>query len=331
MNPLKLKRSVQPESVLSYLNHDFPLIYREETVEAVYEKFRRVGLKHKIIYLYVVDKNKKLLGVLPIRRLLISPLNAVVNELYVPNCVSLSSEINVSEAREAFVRNKFLAFPVVDKDQHILGILDIESFAGDLGDITARSKFDEVYEIFGMNLNEAIDRSQWKRTYIRMPWLLVTMTCGIFAALITGFFETTLSSSLFVTFFVTLILGINESMAMQSATLAVHQLHTGKRDKKNFLQSLRREIISAVIIGGAMGLLSAIVVFQWKEASAMAPVLALSLTVTTVLSCLWGISVPSLLHALKKDPKVAIGPLVLGLTDLSTLTLYFSIAKLLLK
>lgn len=317
------------ESILEYLDQDFPLIYKEETVGEVYEKFRQIGIKHKIIYLYVVDHEKKLLGVLPIRRLLVAPLDVKVSELYLPSCTSLSSEVSLDEAKDAFLSNKFLAFPVIDEQKKIVGVLDIESFAGDLGDLTARSNFDEVYELFGLSLDDA-NSSQIKRTFVRLPWLVATMSCGIIAAVVTGFFETTLSSSIFITFFVTLILGINESMAMQSATLAVHQLHSAKREK-NIFSLVAREMVSAVMLGITIGIFASLMVSLWPEASRMAPVLALSLTCTTVLSCLWGILVPYFLHSLKKDPKVAIGPLVLGLTDLSTLTLYFSFAKLLLK
>ncbi len=318
------------QSIISILSHDFPLVYRQETVNDVYGKFRQVGLKHKIIYLYVVDENKKLLGVLPIRRLLVSQPDAVVGDLYLPNCITLSDAISMEEAREAFVKHKFLAFPVVDKDKHMLGVLDIEQFAGDLGDLTARSNFDEVYEIFGLKLSDEIQKSPFKRTFVRLPWLLVTMSCGLAAAFLTGHFETTLSSSIYITFFVTLVLGLNESIAMQSATLAVHKLHSAKTGTKDFLNSLGRELFSAFLLGATISTLSAVAVSQWSAASSMTWVLCLSLSLTTIFSCFWGVSVPYVLHALKKDPKVAIGPLVLGLTDLSTLSLYFFIAKMLL-
>lgn len=318
------------ESITSQLSHDFPLVYREDTVNDVYEKFRKVGLKHKIIYLYVVDEKKRLLGVLPIRRLLVSEPTANVGELYVPNCISLPSTVSIDEAREAFVKHKFLAFPVVDEERHILGVLDIERFAGDLGDITARSNVDEVYEIFGMRLSEEIQNSPFKRTFVRLPWLLVTMMCGLLAAFLTGHFEHTLSQSIYIAFFVTLVLGLNESIAMQSATLAVHNLHSSKTSLKDFFRSLGRESFSAFLLAATLSTIVGLAVSQWEEAKSMSWVLCLTLLSTIIFSCLWGVSIPYSLHALKKDPKVAIGPLVLAFTDLSTLSLYFFIAKLLL-
>lgn len=317
------------DPILSVCHKDFTLLRTHETVDEVLGHFRENGLPHKIIYLYVVDEQDKLLGVLPIRRLLASRPEMIIGEIYLKKIISLRDTLTLGEARGAFAEHKFLAFPVVDESNVVRGIIDIERFAGDLGDVSARTSFDDIYALFGFDPTLGLTGSARKRFTIRFPWLMATIGSGSLAALLTSQFELTLQKAIGLAFFLTLVLGLNESVSMQSTAFSIHALHNTRPTLGKYLAALKKELLSGLMLGLACGLCSGVIAFLWRGDFFTAVSVAISLVVTIAVSCVWGLSVPFLLNALQKDPKVAAHSLVLALTDLSTLFLYFSIGYLL--
>jgi magnesium transporter len=153
---------------------------------------------------------------------------------------------------------------------------------------------------------------------------------GTACAILAGAFEATLADSLVVAFFLTMVLGLNESVSMQSMTLTIQALRVNTLTRRWFLDNLRREIVTALLLGLACGLLVSAIVWVWRRDPAGAAVVGGSIAVSLVTACLFGFSVPSLLHWLKLDPKIAAGPVTLAVTDFFALSFYFSLAWLLL-
>ncbi|NBX92289.1 MAG: magnesium transporter [Proteobacteria bacterium] len=312
------------------LRRDFPAVYENTTVEQVFQKFREAGLQHKIIYLYVLDAEDKLLGVLPLRRLLVAEPASSVKNIYLKNCMTLTPETSLSQAKKAFSKHKFLAFPVVDSLGKFQGVLDIESFAGDLGDVSARRNFNDIYDLFGVHWDRDNQTSGWMMFLNRIPWLGATFLSGMACAFLTGQFEHTLQGAIVFACFLTLILGLNESVSMQSATLTVQKLHDSLPNFRNLLLALQNEFIPALGIALSCGVAAAFVSYIWKGVSSVSLALGLSLFVSLIASCIWGVIVPFTLHRASRDPRFASGPLVLAFTDLTTLLIYFSCASRLL-
>src|SRR5262245_7798980 len=128
------------ESVLPYARKDFPELLHDFTVEQALGSIRQHGLGEKVIYFYVVDGQDTLVGVLPTRRLLISSLDQRLSEIMIKRVVALPHTATILEACELFVMHKFLAFPVVDEERRIIGIVDVGLFAEEVLDIGEREK-----------------------------------------------------------------------------------------------------------------------------------------------------------------------------------------------
>lgn len=326
----KLQRKDTGKLALNLAHQDFPLLHPDETVEEALNKFRKKGLPHKIIYLYVVDREGHLLGVLPTRRLLISDLETKIADIFVKKAVALNRKTTTEEARGAFSKYKFLAFPIVDDDNRVLGVIDIEHFAGDLGNIHERTRFDDIYELLGVASSAKSERSAFASFRMRFPWLIATLVSGGFAAFLTSAFETTLREALILAFFLTMVLGLSESVCMQSATLTLQKLHKSNFSNRSFLSALRLEIATASLIGLACGIVAGGLAAIWRNDLMGGVSIAISLFFSLIFSCLWGFVVPTVLRNLNKDPKVAAAPIALGISDLSTLFFYFFAAKILL-
>src|SRR2546423_2733465 len=189
---------------------------------------------------------------------------------------------------------------------------------------------DEVFEALGFRLAQIRGASPWRVFRYRFPWLLATVGAGTACAFLAGLFEATLAGSLVVAFFLTMVLGLNESVSMQSMTLTIQALRANTLTRRWFLHNLRREMATAVLLGLACGSLVGLIVWIWRHDASGAAVIGTSIAVSLVTACLFGFSVPSLLHSLKLDPQIAAGPVTLAVTDFCALTFYFSLAWLVL-
>src|SRR5205809_7593858 len=119
-------------SVADHARKDFPLLDADMTVGAALERIRRKGVGERVIYFYVVDEQERLAGVVPTRRLLTASLEAPLGEIMVQRVVAIPATATVLDACEFFVLYKFLAFPVVDEQRRVIGIIDANLFAEEI-------------------------------------------------------------------------------------------------------------------------------------------------------------------------------------------------------
>lgn len=321
-----MKALQDTDPVVAIAHRDFIVLHPENSVTQARRKIQGAELSDRILYFYVADAEDRLLGIIPVRTLLTAEGAEKIENLYVRKIIALDFKSTVRDAREAFARHRFLALPVTDEHGRVGGVVDIESFAGELGDLKSRTGFDDVYELLGME-NEVANLPPWGAFRARFPWLTTTIFTGSCAALITSYFETTLEHAILFAFFLTMVLGLNESVAMQSATIAVQGLRHTKPRWTDFLKGLFKEGQTGFMLGLACAFCVFTVAFAWRREPLAAAVLGSSLIVSIGVSSLWGWIVPNFLHYLQKDPKVAAAPIALGLSDLTTLWLYFSLAK----
>lgn len=318
------------EKIQPFIRTDIPILRSDLTLSEALEQLRAGGPVEGIAYIYVVDVRGAFQGVIPVRNLIFHKEKAVVKEVMTNQKFSLSVDATVKEALEAFQTHKFLALPVVDGEGHLAGSLEITALTETPVDITRRGDVNQLFETIGLRWENLRHASPFMAFRYRFPWLVPTIVSGIFCALLSGLFEATLAKSLILSFFLTLVLGLGESVSIQSLTLAINRLRSEKLTWRWFWGSLWRESGSAVLLGLACAAAVATAVLAWKSHAMAALSIGLTLTGTLTFACVFGLAVPSLLHALKLDPKVAAGPLVLALSDLATLTVYFSLAALLM-
>lgn len=325
-------------SIVEHARKDFPLLDATMTVAAALDRIRREGVGERVIYFFAIDEQERLVGVLPTRRLLTAALERPLEEIMVRRVVAIPASATVLEACEFFVLYKFFAFPVVDRARRVIGIVDVSLFAEEMLEAGEREDerrsvphvADDVFEALGFRLAQVRGASPWRVFRYRFPWLLATVGAGTACAVLAGAFEATLASSLVIAFFLTMVLGLNESVSMQSMTLTIQALRANTLTRRWFLHNLRRELATAILLGAACGALVALIVLIWRHDLPGAAVIGISIAVSLVTACLFGFSVPSLLHSLKLDPKIAAGPVTLAVTDFCALAFYFSLAWLVL-
>src|SRR4029450_5211125 len=189
--------------VVDHARKDFPLLRAGMTVGEALERLRREGVGERVIYFYAIDEQERLVGVVPTRRLLTASLEMPLREIMVPRVVAIPATATILEACEFFVLYKFLAFPVVDEQRRVIGIIDANLFAEEIleaGDSEGREAgtpvaqvSPEFFEALGFHIEQIRGGSPWRIFRFRFPWLLVTVTGGTLSAILPRFFEATLA------------------------------------------------------------------------------------------------------------------------------------------
>ena len=326
-------------AVIEHARKDFPLLNVDMSVAEALAQIRREGIGERVIYFYAVDSEKRLVGVLPTRRLLTAPLDAPLRDIMVRRVVAVPAKATVLDACEFFVLYKFFAFPVIDEQRRVVGVIDVSLFAEEIlqaGDRpephrSAAPVRDDIFEALGFHIEQIRGASPVRSFYYRFRWLLVTVTAGTVSALLAGFFEVTLARSLVLAFFLTMVLGLNESVSTQSMSVTIQALRSMPVTWRWFAAALRREFLTAILLGLACGALVGVIVWTWRSEVRSAFVIGSSITLSLISSCLIGLAVPSILHHLKLDPKIAAGPVTLALADIFALLLYFTSGWLVLR
>src|SRR5437899_5764361 len=159
-------------SVADHARKDFPLLDADMTVGETLERIRREGVGERVIYFYVVDELKRLVGVVPTRRLLTAQLETPLRDTMVPRVVAIPAKATILDACEFFVLYKFLAFPVVDEQRRVVGIIDANLFAEEIleaGDTENQSRSGEAVPIgpeffaaLGFRLEQIRGASAWR-------------------------------------------------------------------------------------------------------------------------------------------------------------------------
>jgi len=327
--------------IVELARRDFPLLDADMTVGQALERIRREGVGERVIYFYAIDQQKRLVGVVPTRRLLTAPLETELHEVMVRRVVAVPAKATVLDACEFFVLYKFLAFPVVDQQRHIVGIIDANLFAEEIleaGDTEDRSRIRETvpvgpefFEALGFRVEQIRGASAWRAFRFRFPWLLVTVTGGTVSAILAGFFEATLAGSLIIAFFLTMVLGLTESVSMQTMSVTIHALRSVSVTWDWLASAVRRELATATLLGVSCGFVVCAIAWAWRHDLRAATVIGGSIALSLVTACAFGLAVPSLLHWFKLDPKIAAGPVTLVLADLIALVIYFTSAWFVLR
>lgn len=325
-----LQTQLLGQTVLAHARKDFLTLNHALTVGQAMDVIRRSSAGNGIQYYYVVDDSGRLLGVLPLRRLITYPLDQPLREAMQTRVIAIPQVATVLDACEFFVMHKFLAFPVVNADRVVVGVIDVSQFTTEMIDLGSKSPADDVFEAIGFRVAQVRGASPIRAFRFRFPWLLTTIGSGVVCALMASVFEVTLAKSIVLAFFLALVLGLCESVSIQSMTLTIQSLRSVKPTRRWYSRAIRNEMLTAAMIGLASGLIVSLIVLVWRGDPSAACVIGGGIALAILGSCFFGLSVPAALHALKLDPKIAAGPITLAFTDVTTLLIYFGLASMVL-
>jgi magnesium transporter len=283
----------------------------------------------QVLYLYVVNDAEQLVGVLPSRKLIMSPGQTRVGELMTRNIVSLSQRDTLFDALELFAMYRLLALPVVDADKKLLGIVEVSLYTDEIFELVQNQQLKEVFQLIGLRLEQHKQGSPWRGFRLRMPWLASNITGGLICAVLGSFFEATVRETVVIALFIPVILTLAESVAVQSMTLAIEQAMSTP-GRRSYAAQFAREAATALLLGISSGAVVGTVSLLWRQKTAASWTIAGSVATTMLLAAMLGRAVPKIIHVMKLNPRVASGPITLAVVDVMTVTIYLSASTMVL-
>lgn len=318
------------ESAGGIMTTDYISLPADLPVEEAIARLREIAPQAETIYyVFVVDVENRLTGVLSLRDLIAAPDGTSLREIMRHNVISVSAAVDQEEVARVVAKYDLLAVPVVDESNHLLGIVTFD----DIIDVLEQEATEDIYrlagagEVTGVELMEApVYKVAWHRT----PWLLLSMLGGIMAGYIMSIFESTLESILVLAFFIPVIMDMGGNVSTQTSTIFVRGIATGEIKGNDFWRYFFREVKVGLFMGFLFGLLAAVSALLWRGNPALGLVVGISMTATVSLATIIGTLVPLFFHKLKIDPAITSGPLVTTIKDITGLLIYFWMATLFL-
>jgi magnesium transporter len=300
------------------------------TVGQALEYIRANPPTSRVIYFYVVDDEQRLQGVVPTRRLLLSIPETPIKDIMVRNLIALPDSATILDACEFFAMHKLLAFPVVDANRRLLGIVDVELYTEELSDLDIQERSQDLFQLAGVKLAEARTATPWAGFRQRFPWLICNIIGGMLAVILAQRFEWEQTQVVALAWFIPIVLALSESVTIQSVSLAIQSLHGKKPNWRMIAGRLRTELSTGFLLGLGCAISVGVLGLVWVGKSIAIWSVVAGILGGVSAAALIGMALPYVLKALHREPHVAAGPLALTTTDLVTLGVYFSTARWLL-
>ncbi|MFQ6604745.1 MAG: magnesium transporter [Fidelibacterota bacterium] len=282
-----------------------------------------------VFYLYVTDDDNQLVGVISLRDLVTTPPEARLEDVMIKNVHSVRAETDQEEVARLVSRYNYVAVPVIDRDNHLLGIVTVD----DVVDVIREEATEDFLQMAGAGKDrEILLKSTLEESRLRFPWLFATWVGGLVASLIVSAFGQLLNEVIALAAFIPIIAGMGGNIGTQSSTIVVRGMATGRIDGGNDFKIIFKELRVGLILGAVYGLmLSLFAHYRYLDAPpALGLVAGLSICITMLISTLMGTIMPIFLRKLDVDPAIATGPFVTTSIDILGVSLYFLIAAILL-
>ncbi|KUO50739.1 MAG: hypothetical protein APF76_15695 [Desulfitibacter sp. BRH_c19] len=301
------------------------------TADESIKKLRKIAPDAETVYyLYVVDEDGRLKGVLSLRDLIIASPETKIYDIMYERVVSVPIDMDQEEVANLIDRYDFLAVPVVDKHQVLVGIITVD----DAMDVLAEEASEDMAKLGGIGGGEAgildINVNAFDAAKKRIPWLALLLCIGIFSGNIIAQFEDTLEAVVVLSFFIPVIAGMAGNTGTQSLAVVIRGLATGQFAGKDTLRLIKREAGVGLIIATTNGILISFIAAVWQKNIVLGFVIGLALWITLFVATLAGTIVPLIIAKLKIDPAVASGPFITTINDILGLTIYFTVATMLM-
>lgn len=280
-------------------------------------------------YIYVVNGNDVLRGVVSVKEVLQSPKEAKVEKIMKRDLVAVRPLAHQERIVYLAMKHNIKAVPVVDKNNRLLGIVPHDTIL----DIFHREAQEDILKLAGVHQEnkemELIKASPSKMIRARLPWLIFGLLGGVLAANVVGFFESTLSAYLSLAMFIPALVYMSDAAGTQTETIFIRSmaLNPKLRAKAYIWREAKVGLFIAIVCGA---LLSVIAMYGWSQ-PLLGVIVGTSMFFGIFAAVLIATLIPWVLKKLKTDPAMGSGPFATIVTDITTLFIYFSIASLLIK
>jgi magnesium transporter len=322
------KAELYPESSAGrVMTTNYVALDEKMTAQDSIDSIRAGGEENEsLLYLYVVDDERSLRGVVPLRRLVVAPPARPVGELMIEEPVCVLADADQEEVAELVRRYDLLAVPVTDVDGRMLGIITVD----DVIDVITEEATEDMYHLAGLSEEDRVFSPAHHSIRKRLPWMLVNLGTAFLAAWVVGLFERTIQQVVALAVFMPVVAGMGGNGGTQALTVITRGIALGEIEFSSGLRAAAKELIVGLSIGTVTGVVSALVAYLWMGSPVLGVALFLAMILTMAVAGLLGAAVPLLLKAVHQDPALGSGVIVTTFTDVFAFMSFLGIGTLFL-
>ena len=323
------------DSAGSIMTTEFIVLRPDMTAEMAIKRIRRTGVDKETIYTcYVTDANNKLIGITTVKDLLLAEDDELVKSIMEENVISVTTLADQEQVAQMFSNYNFLALPVVDNENRLVGIVTID----DAIDVIQEEATEDIEKMGAAVLPS--DKPYMKTSVFglykkRAPWLLILMLSATFTSAIISSFEAVLANVLILSSFIPMITGSGGNAGSQASVSVIRALSLGEIHFRSIFLVLWKEFRVSILCGITLAAANFVKLLLFdlngqENAFMIALVISLTLVGTIIMAKLVGSSLPLLASKVGFDPAVMANPLISTVCDSLSLLIYFGVAKLIL-
>jgi magnesium transporter len=279
-------------------------------------------LPERFYELYIVDDLRRFLGAVPLDRLLRSKRPVPITELMEADRPRVRADQDQEEVARQFQRYNWVAAPVVDAGDRLVGIITFD----DVADVLEEEAEEDIKALGGVTHDEELSDTVWTIARGRFNWLLVNLGTAFIASLVLGLFAGELQKMVALAVLAPIVASQGGNATTQTMTVAVRALATHDLTDANAWRVIMREMMVGVVNGVAFAVITGVLAYVWFKVPGLGFVIGLAMICNLIAAALGGILIPLLLNRLKIDPAVASSPFVTTVTDVVGFFSFLSIA-----
>lgn len=319
--------SYSDDAVGSIMDFDIVTIREDISLEVALRYMRRLGsLPDHTDKLFVVDRHDILRGVLPLKRLVVSDLDAIVADVMSEDAVVFHPEDIADDAAKAFERYDLVTAPVVDEDNKLIGRVTVDAVM----DLIREEAESDMLSMAGLREEEDFFASVWKSVQNRWAWLAVNLVTALIASRVIGLFEGSIEKIVALAALMPIVAGIGGNSGNQTTTMIVRGLALGQVSTHNMQSLITKELgvslLNGLLWGGVLGVIAYVLYGSYQ----LGLVMMAAMTLNLLLAALMGVMIPLVMNKVGRDPAVGSSVLITAMTDSGGFFIFLGLATIFL-
>lgn len=316
------------DSAGSIMTTEYVSLKKDMTVSEAFDRIRRTGVAKETIYTcYVTDTDRKLIGLVTVKELLLSPYNTVINTIMEKNIISVETLDDKEEVANMFDKYDFMSLPVVDKENRLVGIVTFD----DAIDVIQEENTEDIQKMGALQPIEEtyLKTPVWRHAKNRIVWLLLLMLSATITGSIIENYEAAFTALPILVAFIPMLMDTGGNCGAQSSTMIIRGLALDEITPKDIMKIMFKEIRIAVVVGlilAAVNTLRIYIMYSGQDPLFLSAVTGLSLIATVVIAKMLGGVLPILAKLCKLDPALMASPLITTIVDTCSVIIFFNIA-----
>jgi len=336
LNLMEKEDAVEVRELLEYkedtaggiMTTEYVAILQNITAGRAIEVLREIAPDAETVYyVYVVNEKNQLVGVISLRELIVANPDTLIEDIMHHKVKSVNVHMDQEEVAAIVTKYDFLAVPVVDDNNCLLGIVTVD----DVIDVIHEEATEDIFRLAGtaeIDMEDKLSERIVNSLRHRLPWLLITLVGGLLAGRIIRGLEAELQAVVALAYFIPLLTGMGGNVGTQSSTLTVRGLATGQVDARELLITVGREAMVGMSVGLICGLIVTLVAFFWQKSLLLGLVVGGALLGNMITAATMGTFVPMVFKRLGIDPAVASAPFISTSIDITGLLIYTGLASI---